>query len=181
MLVVVAFNLIRRDTTVSAVGSCASVLVGAVLLVFAFGWVVDRAMQKEQLEENVAQEASASKHLVIEIEAVRITPAQSIDCDADAIILHDGHGGGVYLNSHSLFEVELPRESEGAPARYPRFWTIVSTGPVGQILDMSATGELLEVDNSVPPCDVPSDQRIEVAVLDQRSPEAWRSVLPQCG
>jgi hypothetical protein len=109
---------------------------------------------------------------IVEIRAVRITTAHSIDDDANAIILHDGDGRGVYINSHELFEFD----ENGAS--YPSTWRLVLTGREGEILSWETSGPRLTAEHDSSPDPETGFDWVQAVVLDDQTPEKWKPLAP---
>lgn len=108
---------------------------------------------------------------IVEIDAVRITSAPSIDDDANAIILHDGRGQAVYVNSHRLFELDEDSRE------YPTVWRLTLTAREGRIVDWQTTGPSMAVEDTNCRPMLGAREWAEVVVLDAATPEAWKSLF----
>jgi hypothetical protein len=108
---------------------------------------------------------------IVELDAVRITSAASIDDDANAIVLHDGDGGAVYINSHRLFELDENSE------RYPSAWRLRLTAREGRVVDWETSGPLVRVEDAGAGI-LRAPEWAEAVVLDAHTPERWRLLMP---
>ncbi len=104
-LIASAFYVGKHNTTLTAFVALFLLLGGvAMLALLCLGLVVGIVVSTHRRRKE-AQDRVRTTYVVVEIEAARITAAHSIDDDANAIILHDGLGHGVYINSHPALRI----------------------------------------------------------------------------
>jgi hypothetical protein len=123
-----------------------------------------------------AKDRARTTEFIVEIEAARITAAHSNDEDANAIILHDDQGNGVYINSHDLFEFD--KEGQG----YPTTWRLALTAREGRLVDYQTSGPLSGAQDEDEETEQPDNTEWEeVVVLDKLTPESYRWLMPRSG
>jgi hypothetical protein len=170
-LVLAGFYLVRRDTVLSSVIGVLTALLGLIALVMGVMWLTARTRDGSLARNEVAKDLARSTDLIVEIEAARIMHAPSIDDDANAIIIHDGEGHALYVNSHKLYELD-----EGG-RKYPTIWRLILTAREGQIVGLEASGPLKEVEPGRSGLLAGAETWGEAVVLDERTPRPWRSLL----
>jgi hypothetical protein len=129
------------------VGACVAVAMGIFRLFSAHS---GRAVTR-QFSSKLAGVLERREVVEVRLDIARAFLAPSIDDDAPALVLTDGQGGGVYINSQELYELEesLPPEPEDpdsieddeSPLRIPRRIRAVLSARSGVILELTGEGE----------------------------------------
>jgi hypothetical protein len=129
------------------VGACVAVAMGLFRLLSAHA---GRAVTRE-FSSSLSGVLERREVIEIQLDIARAFLAPSIDDDAPALVLTDGQGGGLYINSQELYELEesLPPEPEDpdsieddeSPLRIPRRIRAVLSARSGTILELTGEGE----------------------------------------
>lgn len=179
-LITAAFFLVQHDKPAMNGAGALAGLVGLCSLVLGLVWLAPVPLGCPEMRRAIAADMSRTSDVVVEIEAVRITAAEPLDDDANAIILHDGHGQGVYINSHRLFELDARSEGDAGLGKYPSEWRLTLTARVGAITDIQASGPVMEVEgvggDEVAGLSSRDLDWAEAVVLDLHTPGHWRSL-----
>jgi hypothetical protein len=131
------------------VGACVAVAMGIFRLFSAHS---GRAVTR-QFSSKLSGVLERREVVEVQLDIDRAFLAPSIDDDAPALVLTDGQGGGLYINSQELYELEenLPPDAEPedpdsieddeSPIRIPRRIRAVLSARSGMILELTGEGE----------------------------------------
>jgi hypothetical protein len=147
-------------------------VVGATLILFGgirlIGFRI-LARATRELEQVISRELSNGV-VDVQIDAARAFTEES---DGEAVVLSDGHGGGVYIQSQILAEHTVNGE-------VPASWHLVLFNREGGILECTTSGPRLKLEQGPAARPFSNPEPLEAVVLPVEStPSDWRELLGQ--